>query len=329
MTESSPNIYLLFGDNEFEISNRVKVLEESFCDPTMAAMNVTRLDGKTSDLNDIRINALSMPFLAARRVVTIENPLVRISTEAAITSFIKMLSEVPESTILILVEYQELTPEKVRRRGEFHWLEGWAEAEESRVKVERCINPKDLSSWIIDRIKAQGGKIDPSAARFLVAQIGTEPRQADQEIQKLLAYVNYRRTIELDDVRHITAKTADENIFVLVDALGAQNTKRALALFQRLYEQEEYRYIFSMVVRQFRLLCQVKEILDANGKAEDVRNVLKLHPYVAEKLIEQARKFTLEQLDEVIHQLLSLDEAEKTGEMGDRLCLELFILEFK
>lgn len=327
MTESTPNVYLIFGENEFEISQRVKALQESLCDPGLAAMNVTCLDGKTTDLNTIKSITMAMPFLADRRVVILENPLARISTGAE-SAFKKDLQGVPSSTVLILVEFQELTSEMKRMKGEFHWLEAWAEAAKPLAKVERYAVPKDLTPWIIERVKSHGGKITPSAAKYLATMTGAEPRQAEQEILKLLAYVNYKRTIEVDDVRHITSNTADEDIFALVDALGRQNTKQALALFQRLCEQQEFQFIFSMVVRQFRLLSQVREILDGSGKSDEVIKILKIHPFVAEKMIEQARNLRLDRLDQVMHQLVELDEAVKTSDMADRLALELFILDF-
>ena len=83
-----------------------------------------------------------------------------------------------------------------------------------------------------------------------------------------------------------------------------------------------------MVVRQFRLLSQVREILDGSGKSDEVIKILKIHPFVAEKMIEQARNLRLDRLDHVMHLLVELDEAVKTSDMADRLALELFILDF-
>jgi DNA polymerase III delta subunit len=55
---------------------------------------------------------------------------------------------------------------------------------------------------------------------------------------------------------------------------------------------------------------------------------LKMHPYVADKLLIQARRFSLPDLEAEYHRLLDLDEAIKTGQMPGDLALETFVADF-
>jgi DNA polymerase III delta subunit len=65
-----------------------------------------------------------------------------------------------------------------------------------------------------------------------------------------------------------------------------------------------------MIIRQFRLLLQAREALDAGQRPEQTMSV---HAFVAGKAATQARNFRLPQLEAVYHQLLDLDIASKTG----------------
>ena len=76
--------------------------------------------------------------------------------------------------------------------------------------------------------------------------------------------------------------------------------KEALRLLHILLEEGEVLQIFGMVTRQFRLLIQAREILDSGGSEDGVRSQLSLHPWVAQKVTEQAKQFSLSALDEYL-----------------------------
>ncbi len=173
--------------------------------------------------------------------------------------------------------------------------------------------------------KKAEGQITPAAAELLATLVDNDPRLADQEVEKLLAYVNYSRPVDFDDVQAITADTGGGDIFALVDALGSQDGRKAMGMLQRLLEYQDYYAIFGMVVRQFRLLIQSRELIDQGGQAGDIQRQLHQHPFVAEKLLGQARRFALPELERVYRRLLETDEAVKTSKMPERLALETFV----
>ena len=80
-----------------------------------------------------------------------------------------------------------------------------------------------------------------------------------------------------------------------------------------------------MVVRQFRLLLLAREVLDGGGNKADVIRDLKIHPFVADKLLGQVRRFDLHTLEMIYHRLLDLDEAIKTGEIPADLALDTLV----
>jgi DNA polymerase III delta subunit len=57
----------------------------------------------------------------------------------------------------------------------------------------------------------------------------------------------------------------------------------------------------------------------------DVQEALHLHPFVAEKIYAQARRFPLPVLETIYRRLLLINEAAKTGRMPLDLALDIFI----
>ncbi len=328
MTPSAPVVYLLHGDDEFAISQQLVDFEQKMGDPGLAELNTSRLDGRTFQLDQLLSIISAMPFLAKRRLVILSNPTEKIKDRPYQEKFLQSLNKTPETTALILVEFHQLINEKDKKKP--HWLVQWAKEHDGFAHTMLKMPPSgpEMVRWIQTQAKTAGGTVSPQAAQHLVQLVGEEPRLINQEIQKLLAYVNYRRPVEVDDVQAVTADTAEGDIFILVDALGNRDQKRSMAMLQRLLEEQDPISIFAMVTRQFRLLLQVRELLDAGRSTHEMVQVLRPTPqFVIEKLIVQARRFQLSALESIYHHLLDMDEATKTGKMEGELMLQTLVTE--
>ncbi len=152
-------------------------------------------------------------------------------------------------------------------------------------------------------------------------------RLAEQEVHKLTAYTGYRRPVEAADVETLTADVNEGDIFKLVEALGGPNPRFALSMLRRLLEYQDYLSVFGMIVRQFRLLIQVREALDDGGGRREVESLLRPLgiAFLTDRLMTQARRFSSKQLVDIYHRLLECDTAVKTGQMGGELALELLL----
>ena len=329
MAESTPVVYFLHGEDEYAIAQTLTDLEKRLGDEATAEMNTTRLDGATYDLDKLLSIASALPFLAKRRLVILSDALTRVTHPAAQKKLIAQLEKIPASTAMIVVENRMLVREKDRQKGERHWLERWAESHRERALVKYYPLPKgaELSGRILEMAKKAGGQMAPGAANLLADLVDGDPRLAYQEVQKLLAYVNYSRTVEADDVQMVTADVGQGDVFVLVEALGNRDGKKAQNMLHRLLEYQEYFSIFGMIVRQFRLLILARDILDAGGGKDEILRGLKLHSnaWQADRLMLQVRHFSAADLAGIYRRLLEVDLAVKTSQMPGDLALETLV----
>jgi DNA polymerase-3 subunit delta len=318
-----PNIFLLYGNDEFAIARKIKDFESDFTDSTTADMNTARLDARTVNEDDLNNAVNAMPFLAPKRLVILSNPSGRYNNPPTRKKFGEFLDRTPDTTKLVIHEMIE------PKEAEKHWLIKWAGKNPSAVKTQTFMLPKprDMAGWIVNEAKNQNGKIEPAAAARLAEMVGVDTRQAGMEIAKLLAYVDWARPIRGSDVEAVCIVTSQQSVFDFVDALSTGSGQAAQRLLHRLLENEETFSLWGMVVRQFRLLIQAREILDGRGNKDDVARALGVHPFVAEKTTSQANRFSMESLEDIYHRLLEIDERVKTSQVTLELALDTLIVE--
>ncbi len=329
-----PNLILLHGEDEFAIAGRVNQLKAELGDPSLASLSITELDGRSVSLAELRGVCDALPFLTAQRLVIVRGLLTRLTGKGdeggeaptgSAADFIEGLVEYFESpaetTSLALVESKPLN-ERSRI------LKAASKAPGAEIKRLDIPQGGELVKWIMRRAKEHGGEFTAAGAEALAAAVGDEPRMLANEIEKLLAYVNWAKPVEQSEVEQLTPAAGEAVIWDLVDALGARNGQLALNKFHALLAMpsQDQIAIFGMIARQFRLVLQTKEILEQGGAVGDVMRALDLKSsFPAEKYVRQSRNFTLAQLETVYRRLLDLDLSLKTGGADDPTAMDTFI----
>ena len=321
-----PVVYLLHGEDEFAIAQYIQRMEAKLEDAGSAALNTVRLDGRAVSLDELRQAAFAIPFMVRRRIVVVDHPLARLSSPLQQEKFLALLNQIPESTALLLAEYRTLQQQDKKDKKK-HWLLKWAETAGERVEVKYfpAMKSEDMRRWIMDQAKAVNGEFSREAARALADLVGDDSRLASQEIDKLVAYTNYTRPVEVEDVDLLVAAAGQADIFAMVDALGNGDAKTAMSTLRRLLVGQDALSLLGMVVRQFRLLLLTREVIEGGGREAEVVREVGVQPFVAAKISAQARRFSLPALEAIYRRLLGVDEAITTGQMEGDVALETFV----
>jgi len=314
----SENLLFLYGNDEFAIARRLAELQSRH---DKDGMNTARLEARTVSEDDLNNAVNAIPFLTDRRLVFLSNPSARTSVPAARQKLLDFLLAASPSTLVVMHELIE------PRDAAKHWLV--KRVEKGDFKAETFFMPrlKDMPGWIVNEAKRQKGQIEPAAAARLAEMVGEDTRIAAQEITKLLTYVNFGRPVNAADVDSVSIVSAQGDVFALVDALASGDGKRSQRVLRQLLEDEDALALWGMVIRQFRLLLQAREVLDGRGNRFDIQKTLNVHEFVAGKISDQCARFSMSALEKIYHHLLEMDEAAKTGEMPLDVALEMFVVE--
>lgn len=312
--------YIFHGDDAHSQKETLARLVKKLGDAAMLDLNTTRFTG-VMPFVALRQACDALPFLAPVRIVVVNDLFAAKLGKEFRSELLAYLPQLPDSTRLIFLEAQTL-----RENDKFLQL-----ARESKNGYEKAfirLQGGEVERWIVKRTEAKNGQISRQAAHLLAENVGNDLDILDNELEKLVAYKGFSTaaTIESADVAKLSPYVAEASIFDLVDALGNRNSKRAsLLLQQKLHEGADPFYLFTMFVRQFRLLIQVKELADAGYRAPGIAREIKQHSYVVGKLYQQARGFSLQELEQIYRHLLDIDIAVKTGQADMLTSLELLV----
>lgn len=320
----SPTFYLFHGDDDMAIQEAVKQIRSGMGDGPNADMNISEYDGENTDIAKIINDVKSFPFLADKRLVIVRGLVTALMKTAhgkkQLDTLIETIPTLPAHARLVLVERDKLKSNLkiVKLAGEKGYL-------------RQFTAPKDTTQWIMNRVESEyKTQMDSRAAVALASVTGNDLRRADNELVKLVSYVNDERPINEADVALLTPYVAEASVFDMVDALATGNGKLALSLMNQVLDQDPSDpgfKLFGLITRQFRLLLLTREHID-NGGAPDkntIAKVLGIHPYPAGKLAVQSRRFSVAQLDSIYRRVQQYDVDMKTGRMKPRLALELLV----
>jgi DNA polymerase-3 subunit delta len=323
----TPIVYLYFGDDEPAMREAVSALQSELGDPVNAEMNTSRFEGMNYSFEEVNAVVRAAPFLAARRLVVARAASKVFTATEARSAFTQLLDDLPPSTALVLLEEIDSSDKKWNDKWEKNWLMKWTKSAGSRATVKSFPLPQggQMAAWLRERAATKGGEISPQAASELAKLVGSDKQAGDLEIEKLLAYVAYARTIEVNDVKNVSQRFGDQgDFFGLIDAVSSGNGERAMNELQKLMQERDLILLYFSLVGHFRALLQSRELVDL-GQGAQIANQLGMHPYRAEKLASQSRRFPMATLEAIYRRLLDLDEQVKTGDMEPELAMEMLV----
>lgn len=100
-----------------------------------------------------------------------------------------------------------------------------------------------------------------------------------------------------------------KSLFLFLDELRPQNSKKLISLFHKILETTETELIFYMIIRQFRLLLAISD----KSAVNQIDEVARLAPWQKSKLQNQAKFFSQNQLIKIFNQICQMEVSEKTG----------------
>ncbi len=133
----------------------------------------------------------------------------------------------------------------------------------------------------------------------------------------------------VETVRALTPVARQGYIFDLTDALARRDRARALTLLHELLAQGESPLgIVAITASQTRAMLKVKSLGERGMRPFQIAQQTGLNPFVVEKSLPLARKFTFEELEATHRRLLDVDLALKRSRMTPEMALDLLVMEF-
>lgn len=305
-------VYLLFGEESFLVSSYKKRLKEAIVGED--SMNYNYFEGKAPDVKELISLADTMPFFAEHRLILVDES--GFFKGSAPEELVDYIPNIPDTTCMVFCE------KEVDKRSRLY-----KKVKEFGYAAELKKQDSDaLMQWAAGILSKDGKKITRRTMEYFLERTGDEMENIRMELEKLICYTMGRDVITREDIDAVGTVHVESRIFDMVAAIVTGNRKKAMELYEDLLTLKEppMRILF-LIARQFNQLLQAKE-LTAGGRGKgEIASRLKVPPFVAGKLMAQAKPFTREQILSRVSRCVELEEAVKTGRLSDQLAVELLI----
>ncbi|MFH1822942.1 MAG: DNA polymerase III subunit delta [Patescibacteria group bacterium] len=346
-------IIFLFGQDTFRSREKLYQLKAKFIrEIDQTGNNIFILDGKTITLALLNEKISPRSLLISKRLVIIEDIFLNKNSAvlAEVANLLKEKNSVLEDTIIIFWESNIFTKnirgksaayladasgrEKILNKSQnqfFSFL-----VKQKYTQEFKQLSNTEAVSWAKKQVEAKGGAITYQAVQTLISLIGNDLWQINNEVNKLLNYkegIEPKLTrggkptpIETEDVENLVRGNFDENIFALTDALSNKNKAQATELLEEQIEAGlTESYLMNMIIRQFKILLQIRQGLDSGLSSRKMISELRLHPFIIQKGINQVRNFNFETLKNIFSHLIKIDYQMKTGQADSKVMLNLLV----
>ena len=312
----SLDLVLLYGEETYFFDSAVNVLKKMFIEPGSEQMDVCCLDGRTGSkisIDSIEEMLATPPWLSRRKLVIVRKSGL-FSAEAA-EGFIKLISDIPDSVILLFLEEEMDCRKKVFK--EFV----------SKGTVCLCdqMSEDELASWISKRLGKSGISITPEAAASMAVRCSLSLTQLTNEITKLTLFCEGEgiSSVDTDLVERCCPPDLSGKVFSIMDACGTGRPEAALdTLNTMIITRQPVIMIRVTVMNHIKKMICAKEITDKRALASR----LGIGDFYAEKLIRQAGRFSMDRLRDLYLEAVRSDSDIKHGLVDERTSLEMIII---
>ncbi len=296
-----------------------------------------RVAGASTSLAEIGERVATATLFGGGALVIVSDPAPLVATKPLQAAMQETIASVAPGNALAFLDAVDATARS--RPASLEWLRKTIAEAGGEVREFVAPNRDQMPRWIEDRAKERGIAISGQAAALLAERVGANVRERDidrrrqgelavAELEKLALY-RLEGQITPDDVKALVSDAVPGSTFAFLDAIGSRRAGEALELAQRL-DNVAAPLLVTQLHRRIRDLIEVGDLLEAGKSAATIVQTLKLNPYRAERLAQQARAWALPELDAALAGLLELDRAlkDRGGDVRRRAGVALWIAEF-
>lgn len=359
-------LLLVFGEDDFAVKQRARQIHQQWT-AELGGMDHEIIDATAGNsgeaiqaLGKLREALQTLPFFGGGKVVWFKDCNFlgdeRTASSAAVTENLAALTQE-------LKDFQWQNVRLIISAGKVDKRKAFYKALDKLGTVETFAGwSVDDRDWA-DKAEATARKalrerkkdISEEALAELVSRIGPNPRQLDNEIEKVSLYVGDRSEIGLDDINAICSRNKTARAFALGDALGDRDLPRLLRCLDEEFwemkfdsQKSEIGMLYGLISK-VRALLMLKEMLregwiKADGdytrfKAQLERvpadrlptdrrfNPLALNPYVLYKALPQVKQYSQAELVRAMDLLLRCNQRLVSSRLDEALVLQQALIQ--
>jgi DNA polymerase-3 subunit delta len=184
----------------------------------------------------------------------------------------------------------------------------------------------ELRRWITSYLRDRGYSIHPAGIALVEEQLGSDLLKISNALEKVMLYCGERRNIEYDDLERTLDSAREHAVWELTNALGSRDTATALSKLSKLLDEGNHPLLLlAWIQNQFKQLLVVRSLLDKRLPPQEVAAKAGIR-YYADRVLAQARLFSLAELRLILRLLYELEDGIKSAGPDERFLFEACLL---
>ena len=264
------NIYLIYGDETYLIKKELsKIIDNS----NVIQDNIIKYNLDNDNVSLPLEEACTVSMFDSEKLIICENSNFLTSENKKeinhdIDSLTRYINNPYDDVTLVFVVNNEKLDERKKIVKELKKI----------AKVIECkkLDSHNLNNYIYDYFKESGYKIEMSLVRLIIDKVKYDLANIVNECDKLMEYKDNDKNITKEDIDNVIRENIEDNIFALTNAILEKDSLKALKIYNDLLLMgEEPIKLIVMISNQFRLILQVKLMVNNGYKQIDMANIIK------------------------------------------------------
>ncbi len=316
----------IYGTEEYYIDNTVSLIREKYVDKDYESMNYMEFDKIENSFNDFYEFVTTFPFMSEKKVCVVK--------EAGFLTSAGSLNKREEDKIVEIIDTIDSCIIIFLIKG------GKTDSRKKLVKKLKDnkavfelnkLNEGELAKYIVNKFKNNDITISMQDALYIANNSGYLEYEStvslyhvNNEIEKISAYKINSKNVSFEDIDLLLIKSVESNIFKLVDFICEGKKEKAFEILdEMLLNNTPEQFIIHMITRQYRMLFQYVVLQGKGYSYNEILDKMKLKNFVASKLSKQSKALSKEKIQYYMEKILETDRKIKTGEIDNRIGLEL------
>ncbi len=301
--------WLVLSKDAFVCIENLRIIENICQKNGIDSDSISYFEIGKFDWNDL-FDIVEMPSFFGDRLIVIQGGEITALNDTDFTNLNKLIDDLGSNHIAMVFTYEDDKKIKAKKYEAF-----FSNVQKyGLVHLVGEIDDRFLEDMIISRAKKLNTELPKDVARKIVENIGKDVGMLTNEIDKYCAASNYTE-ISMEIVDRIGVKSVEASVFDMIDLICRKRPAQAIAKLNNLFafRTDEISILGAMTssfVDMHR--CKVAELkrLSYTQVNKDFEKNAK--PYRYQKAMNNAQKFSLSALEDIMQMLLKADIAAKS-----------------
>jgi DNA polymerase III subunit delta len=311
---TTPVLAYYRGGDGFALDRAVEAVARRIEHDTGAAPDRWRVAGAETGPAEISERVATAPMFGGGTVAVVTDPGPLLRSKDGREAVERSIASVAPGNALVFVEQGDAG---TKRPQMLQALEAAVVKAGGEARAFPAPKAGELAGWLRHLAQERGVVLERDASEELARRVGGFVSEGDvdrqrqgtlaaAELEKLALY-RQAAPITKADVQILVAEVIPDSTWAMLDAVAERRADVAGPLLDRLLETTPLPVVIVQLHRRLRELLVAADLVAQGRRPPDIVKAIGGHPFRAQKLVEQARRWTLPELEDALEGVLELD----------------------